>query len=123
DEAGADPHLADDVASELAGQRFRLFVAKIGGEIAGTAGFVRKPRSGYLIGGNVLQRFRGKGVYRALIDAPLRALGAVGCPLVIPQAREATSAPILEHLGWRTVFRSRVYRLDDPRAALARVST
>jgi GNAT superfamily N-acetyltransferase len=116
-ETPPDPHLADDALPHLDGERFCMFVAKVGGAVAGTAGYVMKPRSAYLTGGNVLQAFRGTGVYRALIDARLRRLAAVGCPLATTQARETTSAPILEHLGWETVVRFRVYRLDDPRVA------
>jgi GNAT superfamily N-acetyltransferase len=115
--AFTDPNLADDVARTLDGDRFSFFVAKVGAAVAGTAGYAAA--LGYLIGGNVLPRFRGTGVYRALLDTRLRRLAAVGCPLATTQAREATSAPILEHLGFESVFRFRVYRLDDPRAALA----
>jgi GNAT superfamily N-acetyltransferase len=116
DETPPDPNLADDATRHLEGERFCMFVAKVGGAVAGTAGYTLKPRSAYLTGGNVLRAFRGTGVYRALIDARLRRLAAAGCPLATTQAREATSAPILEHLGWETVCRFRVYRLD-PRVA------
>jgi len=116
-EAEPDPDLADDLLRVIDGDRFCMFVAKVAGEVAGTAGYVMKPRSGYLTGGNVLPAFRGTGVYRALIDARLRRLAAAGCPLATTQAREKTSAPILEHLGWETVFHSRVYRLEEPRVA------
>lgn len=116
-ETAPDPHLADDVARVLDGEQFCFFVAKVSGAVAGTAAYTVKPRSAYLTGGNVLPAFRGRGVYRALIDARLRLLAAAGCALATTQGREATSAPILEHLGWETVFRSRVYRLDDPRVA------
>jgi len=117
DETPPDPNLADDVTRHLDGEQFCMFVAKVGGAVAGTAGYTVKPRSEYLTGGNVLPAFRGAGVYRALIDARLRRLAAAGCPLATTQARETTSAPILEHLGWETVCRFRVYRLDAPRVA------
>src|SRR5262249_47152428 len=114
-----DPDDEADIPRAIDSGRFRFYIARVGGEVSGTAGLALKPRSGYFMGGNVLPRCRGTGVYRALVDARLRDLVAAGCPLATTQARELTSAPILEHLGWQTVFRFRVYRLDDPRAALA----
>jgi hypothetical protein len=117
DETAPDPNLADDVSGVLDGEQFCFLVAKVGGALAGTAAYTVKPRSAYLTGGNVLPAFRGRGVYRALIDTRLRMLAAAGCPLATTQGREKTSAPILEHLGWETVCRFRVYRLADPRVA------
>ena len=111
DETAPDPHLAEDVLRVLDGEQFCFFVARVGGAVAGTAAYAVKPRSAYLTGGNVLPAFRGAGAYRALIDARLRRLAAAGCPLATTQAREDTSAPILDHLGWESVCRFRVHSL------------
>jgi hypothetical protein len=64
----------------------------------------------YLVGGNVLEPYRGRGIYRALIDVRLRDIAARGFTLATTQAREATSAPILERLGFETLYRGRVYK-------------
>jgi hypothetical protein len=45
-----------------------------------------------------------------LIDERLRDAAALGFTLATTQAREATSAPILDKLGFETLFRSRVYK-------------
>ncbi len=89
--------------------RFHMLVARRDGAIAGTAGFVAKARSAYLIGGAVLAAHRGAGVYRALIAERLRMIARLGLPLATTHARESTSAPILERLGFETMFRSRMY--------------
>jgi GNAT superfamily N-acetyltransferase len=94
--------------------RFHMFVARRGGELAGSAGFVTKPRSAYLVGGVVLAAHRGTGVYRALLDARLRDIAALGIPLATTMARESTAAPILARLGFETVFRSQMYFSPPP---------
>jgi GNAT superfamily N-acetyltransferase len=92
------------------GGRHHMMLARVDGEPAGTAGFILRPRAGYLVGGNVLPAFRGRGVYRALLDVRLERLRERGVTLATTQAREATSAPILERLGFETLFRGCVYR-------------
>lgn len=93
-------------------RRHRYYLARVDGEPAGSGGFAIKPRSAYLVGGNVFERFRGRGVYRALIDARVRDLAELGIPLATTIARDATSAPILERFGFETLFRSRVYKYE-----------
>lgn len=89
-------------------RRHRTFVACAGGEAVGAAGSVEHPRSHYLVGAVVLPALRGRGVYRALVRARLRCAIARGRTLVTTQAREATSAPILERLGLETRCRFRM---------------
>lgn len=86
------------------------YLARVDGAPVGTAGMIAKQRSVYLVGGNVLESHRGRGIYRALIDERLRDAAALGFTLATTQAREATSAPILDKLGFETLFRSRVYK-------------
>jgi GNAT superfamily N-acetyltransferase len=102
----------DDLGRAIDGGRHHMVLARVGGEPAGTAGFILRPRAAYLVGGNVLPAFRGRGVYRALIDARLADLRRRGVTLATTQAREATSAPILERLGFETLYRSRVYKRE-----------
>lgn len=92
-----------------------LFTARFGDEAVGTGGiFVRQAGRayGYLVGTQVLDHARGRGVYRALVGARLRALRDLGIEYAVTQAREATSAPMLEHLGFETLFRSKCFVLD-----------
>lgn len=95
------------------GTRREFFLAKIEGSPVGTASFFLHPNSAYLTGGNVLAGFRGKGVYRALIRARLNRLKELSIPLATTHAREKTSAPILEKLGFETVFRYSIYELKS----------
>lgn len=94
----------------LATGRFHFFLARVDGEPAGTAGYITRPHAVYLVGGNVLPKFRGRGVYRALLDARLVRAADAGFALATTQAREATSAPILEALGFETLYRARIYK-------------
>ena len=80
-----------------------LYVARWQGEAAATAAQMRIGRSTYLIGGVVLPAFRGHGLYRALVVTRLREAAAAGLTLAVTHARAATSAPILERLGFSTV--------------------
>jgi GNAT superfamily N-acetyltransferase len=100
----------DSMRRALAGGRHRMFTARIGGEPVGTAAMITKQRSVYLVGGNVLEAYRGRGVYRALLDARVRHAAELGFTLATTQARESSSAPILDKLGFETLFRSRVYK-------------
>ncbi len=97
-------------------RRERLFLARWNGEPAGTASYVAFPRSAFLLGAVVLPRFRGRGLYRALALARLADARARGLPLATCHAREASSAPILERLGFATIRRFAIYfsRLDAP---------
>ena len=92
--------------------RFHFYLARVDGEPVGTAGFIVKPRCAYLVGGNVLPPHRRRGVYRALLDERLASIAAHGMPLAVTQAREATSAPILEALGFDSLYRSHMYRWE-----------
>jgi hypothetical protein len=60
----------------------------------------------------VLPAARGRGAYRALVAARLAFLRARHVEYAVTQAREATSAPMLEHLGFETLFRSTCWRRE-----------
>lgn len=77
----------------------RMYLARIAGEPAATAASAVFERSVYLMGGVTLARFRGRGLYRALVAA---RMADAGVPLAISHARASTSAPILERLGFET---------------------
>lgn len=85
-------------------QTGRFFAARVDGVIAGSAGIFLRENFGYLVGGLVAAEARGRGLYRALVSARLAFLRSRGITLAVTHAREATSAPMLEHLGFRTVY-------------------
>ncbi|HVY44897.1 MAG TPA: GNAT family N-acetyltransferase, partial [Minicystis sp.] len=92
------------------------FLARAGGAGAGTAALVLHDDFGYLLGAHVVPAFRRRGAYTALVAARLAFLARRGIGLAVTQARVETSAPILERLGFATVFASRCF-LIDPNAS------
>lgn len=85
-------------------QTGRFFSAYVDGVIVGSAGIFLRDGFGYFVGGLVAPEARGRGVYRALVAARLAFLRSRGITRAVTHAREATSAPMLEHLGFRTVY-------------------
>ncbi len=94
---------------DSAARRQQLFLARCEGELAACASYVAFPRSAYLIGGVVLPKFRRRGLYRALVQARLADARVRGIELATSHAREASSAPILESLGFTTICRFPMY--------------
>ena len=89
------------------------FVAYVAGRPAGAAGLTLISDYGYLAAAVVLEESRGLGVYRALVAARLAALAARGHTLATTQAREHTSAPMLEHMGFETIYRFQLAATED----------
>jgi GNAT superfamily N-acetyltransferase len=85
-----------------------LFIA----DGAGTGSVLLRDDYGYLVGGAVTEHARGRGLYRALVAARLAFLRDRGIEYAVTLAREKTSAPMLEHLGFETLFRGACYELD-----------
>jgi len=100
------------IAQAIASTRFDTFLARIDGVPVGTCGSVYKERCVYLIGGNVLAAYRHRGVYRAMLATRLARAMAAGRALAVTHAREESSAPILERLGFESMFSATVYRND-----------
>jgi len=112
-------HRRDEVLWTLRnlGDSRRLFVASIDGRPVATTSFVLKDDGdtslAYMSGGMVLPSYRGRGIYRALIEARLAALRSMGMRLAVTQARVETSAPILARLGFTEVARSHVFWCNE----------
>jgi GNAT superfamily N-acetyltransferase len=104
----------DDVETTRAAYRARLgtllflFIA----EGVGTSAVVLRDDYGYFVGGAVMEKARGRGVYLALVAARLAFLRDRGIEYAVIHASEATSAPMLEHVGFETLFRGACYELD-----------
>jgi GNAT superfamily N-acetyltransferase len=80
----------------------RTYVAFVDGEPAGAARGSLQDAGIYLSGGGVLPSARGRGAYRALVEARWRDAVARGTPALTVQAGRM-SRPILERLGFTTV--------------------
>jgi GNAT superfamily N-acetyltransferase len=93
----------------VADARNHMFLARIDGEPAATAGYASTGNSAFLVGGVVLPAFRRRGIYRALVGARLAHAAARGLELATSHARGDTSAPILATVGFTTVCEFRVF--------------
>ena len=107
------PHLRSEF--EAAGRAGvpATFLATLDGRPAGSGRSVYSDLGVFLIAGAVAPWARGRGVYRALVEA--RWLDAVerGTPALVTEAMPDTSYPILTRLGFERVCSIR--RLEDPR--------
>jgi RimJ/RimL family protein N-acetyltransferase len=99
--------------NQLAAGNRRVVLATVDGEPAGSAGLSLYPPDGALInGGGVRPKFRGRGVYRAMVAARLEmARDAAVAGLVVWGA--PMSAPILARLGFEKVGWRRFYRTQS----------
>ena len=89
----------------------RHFMSFVDGEPAGTGALIDRGDHGYLLGAQVLAKFRGRGAYAALLAVRLASLRDRGIEYAVTHAMDATSAPILERLGFETLFSSQTYTL------------
>jgi GNAT superfamily N-acetyltransferase len=89
----------------------RSFIASVDGEPVGVGRSVYSDRGVLLIGGAVIERARGRGVYRALVRARWDDAVARGTPAMIVEAMPDSSYPILKRIGFEEVCVIR--RLED----------
>ncbi|GAA0622251.1 hypothetical protein HPO96_28460 [Kribbella sandramycini] len=87
------------------------FVAEIDGELVASSGYTLMGDIVGLWGAGVLEKARGRGVYRALIAARCRAARADGAELALVTARTTTSAPTLRRAGFAVHGTKRCYEL------------
>jgi hypothetical protein len=83
----------------LAAGRTYVYLARADGEPVGFARAVIVGDAALMNGGTVLSHARGRGVYRALVDARRRDLAERGVTSLVTQAGKM-SRPILERLGF-----------------------
>jgi GNAT superfamily N-acetyltransferase len=86
----------------------RGFIALIDGRVVGTSYAVFGNAGVNLFGGSVLPEARGRGVYRALVQARWEAAAARGTPALTVQAGRM-SRPICERLGFVFLAPVRVF--------------
>ena len=110
---GADPKLgpffADlTVASlEALGANGAGFIASVDGEDAGTGQLVLTGRVAGCYSGSVLERFRGRGIQKALIGARVQEGLARGKRIFISQTDpDSPSGHNLHDVGFRTLYRA-----------------
>lgn len=97
-------------ANQVAAGNRHVLLATVDGEPTASAGIALFPPHGAILnGGGVLARFRGRGLYRALVAERLRIARQAGVPGVQVWGGDM-SAPILRRLGFETVSRRRFYR-------------
>ena len=95
--------------NQVAAGNRRLLLATVAGEPAGSAGLTLFPPAGAIINaGAVLPKFRGRGIYRAMVAARLEMARAAGAEGLTVWGGEM-SAPILARLGFQTVGWRRFY--------------
>ena len=92
----------------LAAGNRHILLATVDGEPAGTAGLTVFAQGAIINGGSVRPKFRGRGVYRALVAARLEIARSAGVSGLAVWGG-AMSAPILERLGFQTVGWRRFY--------------
>jgi GNAT superfamily N-acetyltransferase len=96
--------------NQIAAGNRRLLLATIDGEAAGSAGLSLYPPDGAIInGGAVRPKFRGRGIYRAMVAARLRMAREAGVAGLSVWGGPM-SAPILARLGFEKVGYRRFYR-------------
>ncbi|MFK4087106.1 GNAT family N-acetyltransferase [Kribbella sp. NPDC020789] len=104
--------LDHEIAAIARGERSPLrYVAEIDGEIVGAAGATLLGDVVGLWGASVLEKARGRGVYRALIAARCAAAAEAGANLALVSARTETSAPTLRRIGFVAYGTKRCYQL------------
>ena len=86
----------------------RSFTALIDGRVVGTATAYVGDAGVNLFGGSVAEDARGRGVYRALVQARWELANERGTPALTMQAGRM-SKPIAERLGFEFVGQARLY--------------
>jgi Fe2+ transport system protein FeoA/GNAT superfamily N-acetyltransferase len=103
-----DAELHDDYARRLGNEDHLVrYLARVNGVAVAAADAVFLPGAVVLSGGATLPEARGRGAYRALVQARWRDAVARGTPMLVVQAG-AMSRPILERLGFVEVVRVEV---------------
>ena len=86
-------------------------LARLDGTPVGTASLEIVDGVARLAGGGVLEPYRGKGIYRAMVETRLTYAADHGATMAFSFGRIDTSSPILRRLGFESYGQERMYRL------------
>ena len=103
--------LAQEAAVELEAGRTACALAYLAGRPVGSGGLTVADDVARLWGGGVVPAARGRGVYRAVLDARLRRAVSLGATMGLVKGRIETSGPILRRAGFTPYGQERSYRL------------
>ncbi|MEP9381094.1 GNAT family N-acetyltransferase [Nocardioides sp. KR10-350] len=116
---GGDPpteaDAADDGRHGAASQRTGTggaVLAYVDGRPAAYGGLTIAGRDARLWGGGVLEPYRGRGLYRAILATRLAYAAEHGAQVALVRGRTGTSAPILRRAGFGAYGQERSYRLS-----------
>jgi len=87
-------------------------VAYVDGEPVGTSGVTSRGSAAGLWGGSVLEHARGRGIYRAMLEARLAWAARHGMRLALVKGRVETSGPILRRAGFAEFGQERAWLVD-----------
>ena len=105
---------ADVAARDLRTGRAARVVAYREDLPVGTGGVTCRGTAAALWGGSVVERARGTGVYRAMLEARLDWAARYGQRLALVKGRVETSGPILRRAGFSVFGQERSYVIDVP---------
>lgn len=106
---------SDNVRAQVAAgpdRELYRYVAYVDSSPVGAAGFTMDDGAAKLWGGSVVEEYRGRGVYRAMLRVRLDEAIAAGADLAMVKARTGTSSPILTRAGFVIHGREYVYSLS-----------
>jgi GNAT superfamily N-acetyltransferase len=86
-------------------------VAYLDGRPVGTGGIASRGTAAGLWGGAVIEGFRGRGIYRAMLAARLEYAAAHDMTMALVKGRVQTSGPILRRAGFGVYGQERSYRM------------
>jgi len=89
-------------------------LARLDGHPVSTGGFTLVGEYARLWGAATIPAARGRGAYRAVLAERMRCAAEMGATTALVKGRIATSAPILERLGFRRFGEEREYVLTLP---------
>ncbi len=101
----------EQVGRDLENGRGGGVVAYLDGRPVGTGGLTVADGVGRLWSGSVLEEFRGRGIYRALLSARLAYAVDHGATMALVKGRVETSGPILRRAGFTPHGQERSYRV------------
>jgi GNAT superfamily N-acetyltransferase len=113
---GYPPPSKDDIDKTLAGPTDGHFIGYWQGAPAGAGGYGLVGDVARFWGTAVVPEFRGRGVYRALVHARMTDARERGARLALAHAREKTSSPILQRLGFTVYGERKIWSIESAAA-------